>query len=172
MQERILRPRILVFLHGTVTMHSGAIDHTREERVRQVRSGSDPTVRSNATYVPIGHAAEKLRRWSAQGAQIDYLSPNREAERLAEDKAILHQNDFPTGRIFAREPGETYGELIAKDPPNLLLEDDCESIGADEVAYPQIPAKQRERILSLVVPEFAGIDHLPDSLSELFRPNR
>jgi hypothetical protein len=168
-EDRHVRPRILVFLHGTVTMHFGAIGHTREERVRQARDTTDPTVRSHATYVPIGRAADKPRCWAAQGAQIDYLSPNRGAERLAEDQTILHRNDFPPGRLLARAAGESYGELIAKDPPDLLLEDDCERNGADEVAYPQIPADQQARILSLVVPEFAGPDHRPDSLSELLR---
>jgi hypothetical protein len=128
-------------------------------------------VRSNSTYVPIGGAAGKLHRWSAQGAQIAYLSPNRLAERIAEDVAILQQNGFPPGRVLARAPGESYGELIAKDLPDILLEDDCESIGADEIAYLQIPVDQRTRVLSIVIPEFEGIDHLPDSLSELLRPS-
>ena len=31
--------RLLVFLHGTVLMHAGAVGVTRAERVAQVRSG-------------------------------------------------------------------------------------------------------------------------------------
>jgi hypothetical protein len=38
--------RLLVFLHGTVLMHAGAVDVTRAERVAQVRA-KHPTVREH-----------------------------------------------------------------------------------------------------------------------------
>jgi hypothetical protein len=52
--------------------------------------------------------------------------------------------------------------------PDVLIEDDCESIGgAAETTDCQIRPDLRARIRSIIVPEFGGIDHLPDSLDEL-----
>ena len=39
----------------------------------------------------------------------------------------------------------------------------CESIGAAQTTYPQIPSALRARIKSIVIPEFGGINHLPDN---------
>jgi hypothetical protein len=48
-----------------------------------------------------------------------------------------------------------------------VAQDDCESIGARHITYPTIPAWARERIKSIVVPEFGGIGHLPDIPADL-----
>jgi len=148
-------------------MPRGAADRPREERVARSRDRSDPSVGDSSTYVPIGDAVAKLRRWAADGARIDYLSSNREPARLAGDASILRRNHFPPGRLVFRGFGESYGDVVARELPDLLVEDDCESLGAQEVAYPQIPLPQRRRIGSIVVPEFGGIDHLPDSVRAL-----
>ena len=138
--------KLLVFLHGTTIMHP-----------------DEAHLRDFASYVPVGGAVAKLRRWADQGAEIAYLSAHHDPA----DEDVLRHNGFPQGRILAREPGETYGVVAARELPDLLIEDDCASIGADEITYPQIPAGAREHIASIVVPEFGGIDHLPDSLEEL-----
>jgi hypothetical protein len=49
----------------------------------------------------------------------------------------------------------------------FLIEDDCESIGVTELAYGQISEDVRRQVKSIVVPEFGGFSHLPDSLEEL-----
>jgi hypothetical protein len=64
--------------------------------------------------------------------------------------------------VLAREPGEGYGQVAAREMPDVLIEDDCESVGASQITYPQIRPDLRARIKSIVVPEFGGIDHLPD----------
>ena len=51
--------------------------------------------------------------------------------------------------------------------PDILIEDDCESIGADEITYPHIREDLKTKIKSVVVREFQGINHLPDSIEEL-----
>ena len=62
--------------------------------------------------------------------------------------------------------------MAGREAPDVLIEDDCESIGADQITYPQIPPDVRARIKSIVVPEFGGLDHLPDSPQALltFQP--
>jgi hypothetical protein len=54
------------------------------------------------------------------------------------------------------------GDVAAREAPDVLIEDNCECIGASEITYPQVPSGTRARIKSIVIPEFAGIDHLPD----------
>ncbi|MBU1868283.1 hypothetical protein KJ608_02360 [Patescibacteria group bacterium] len=52
--------------------------------------------------------------------------------------------------------------------PDILVEDDCESIGGEqEMTYTHIRPSLKEKIKSAVVKEFNGIDHLPDSIQEL-----
>lgn len=149
-------------------MHAGAVGRTRDERVAQVRDGTDPTVLDFGAYVPVAGAAAKLLRWQEQGAEIAYLSSHRDPANVAKDRRVLRRHGFPAGRILARTAGETYGALAGRVLPDILVEDDCESIGgAAQLAYPQISAPLRARIGSIVVPEFGGIDHLPDSLEEL-----
>jgi hypothetical protein len=159
--------RLLIFLHGTVIMHPSASGRTREERVAQVRTGADRSLHDYAAYVPVDNAVAKLQRWREQGAQIDYLSSHRNSGDVAKDASVLQKYGFPLGRVLAREAGEGYGEVAGREVPDVLIEDDCESIGADEITYPQIRPKLRARIRSIIVPEFGGIDHLPDSLQAL-----
>ena len=109
----------------------------------------------------------KLRRWREQGADITYLSSHRSAADVAKDALVLEKHGFPPGRILAREPGESYGDVVERERPDVLIEDDCESIGAGEMTYPQIRPDLRVRITSIVVPEFGGLDHLPDSPERL-----
>jgi len=51
--------------------------------------------------------------------------------------------------------------------PDILVEDDCESIGGrQEMTYPYIRPNFKKMIKSVVVKEFGGIDHLPDKISQ------
>jgi hypothetical protein len=153
--------RLLVLLHGTVLMHAGGVGVTRAERVAQVHT-KHPTVGEYAAYVPVGGAVAKLRRWQDAGAVVDYLSSHRNPDDVALDALVLRTHDFPAGRVLARLPGETYGDIAGREAPDVLIEDDCESIGAEQITYPQIPSGVRARIKSIIIPEFGGIDQLPD----------
>jgi hypothetical protein len=149
-------------------MHSDGVGRTRGERVAQSRARTEPTLHDYARYVPIGGAVPRLRLWEEQGAEIEYLSSHRGSADVAVDVAVLEAYGFPSGRVLAREPGESYGDVAGRALPDVLIEDDCESIGgASELTYPQIQPDLRERIKSIVVPEFGGIDHLPGSLEAL-----
>jgi hypothetical protein len=74
---------------------------------------------------------------------------------------------FPPGRIVSRGPGQTYGDLVARESPDILIGDDCESIGVQEMAYLQAPAETRRGVGSIIVPELGGFGDLPDSLAQL-----
>jgi len=52
--------------------------------------------------------------------------------------------------------------------PDILIEDDCESIGGkNEMTITHINPKLKTKIKSITIKEFEGIDHLPDKISEL-----
>jgi hypothetical protein len=131
--------RITVFLHGTVIMHEGGISRSRDERVGQVRDGTDPSLRAFASYVPIGRAAEKLCAWQREGAAISYISSHRRPEDVEDDSRVLRAHGFPEGVIHSRASGETYAAVAERILPDVLVEDDCESIGGEpEMVSPHV----------------------------------
>jgi hypothetical protein len=159
--------KIMVFLHGTAIMHKNALGRTREERVRQVLDG-DESLYNFASYVPVGNVVQKLQGWRKQGAEILYLSSHKRVEDVEKDKIVLRKHGFPDGRIFFRHRDERYSDVAESVLPDILIEDDCESIGGHkEMTYPHIRSDLKTRIKSILVKEFGGIDHLPDDVSAL-----
>lgn len=159
--------RILVFLHGTLIMHKSAGDKTREERVSQVING-DSSVHDYASYIPVGDAVEKLKSWQSQDAEILYLSSHETVGDVEKDKIVLERYGFPKGQIFYRQNGETYKNIVEKVSPDALIEDDCESIGGEkEMTITSVEPAVKQKIKSIIVKEFGGIDHLPDDIKEL-----
>ena len=128
----------------------------------------EASVRDFSSYVPIGDAVRKIRRWVQQGAQIVYMSSHQTDGDLEKDREVLRRYGFPQGEVQFRQGGEEYRDTTERVMPDIIIEDDCESIGGEtEMIYPQIEAELRGNIRSIVVKEFAGIDHLPDELSAL-----
>lgn len=161
--------KIMVFLHGTILMHPGGTGRTRQERVRQVLD-SDESLYDFAAYVPVGEAVQKLQSWRDQGAEIVYLSSHRGTEDVEKDLEVLRKHAFPLGPVYFRQGDEGYGAVATRVLPDVLIEDDCESIGGlEQMTYPQIEPDIRAKIKSIVVKEFGGIDHLPDDILELVR---
>ncbi len=166
--ERRRGPTILVFTEGTVIVHPSGVGLPREEIVSQVRSGEDASLTDFAHYVAIGEAPGKLRAWRRAGATIGYLTSRRTEEEVGAVRRSLRANRFPRGRLVFRLGAESYAEAAARVRPDILVEDDCESIGGEpEMTYPHLPARLRRQIRSVVVKEFGGIDHLPDDPGEL-----
>jgi len=161
--------KILVFLHGTSIMHRNAKGLAREEATRQVME-SDESLHDYASYIPVGNAAKKLRAWKGQGARICYLSSHKNAEDVERDKSVLKKYDFPDGRIFYRRNIEEYKDVIERirPLPDVIVEDDCESIGGKvEMVYSNLKPEIKDKIKSIVVKEFEGMDCLPDRIPEL-----
>jgi hypothetical protein len=158
---------ILVFLHGTSIMHAAAERVSREERVRQVRDG-DPTVNDFKAYVPTPGAVGKIAEWCRRGATVEYLSSHRHEDDIAADEEALRRHRFPSGPVHARAAGESYGAAVERLHPDVVVEDDCESIGGEsETIAAQLGSMGRRSITSVMLPEFAGLDQLPDDPSEL-----
>ncbi|KKU82467.1 MAG: hypothetical protein UY10_C0032G0003 [Microgenomates group bacterium GW2011_GWA2_47_8] len=170
--------KILVFLQGTLLMHKSAIGKTREQIIRQVKE-QEESVRDFNAYVPIGNAVDKLKKWTKQGAEMFYLSALTEdkkargdevigREGLKVDQEILDRYGFPKGQVYHRQKGESYAQIAERIAPDVLIEDDCDSIGGEkEMTITFVNPEIKRRIKLIAIKEFGGIDHLPDDLSEL-----
>jgi hypothetical protein len=161
--------KILVFLHGTTIMHKSAIGRTREEITKQVVEG-DESIHDYASYIPVGKAAKKLQEWKGQGAKICYLSSHKDAKDVDSDRSVMSKYAFPDGQIFYRGNREKYKDVVERirPLPDVIIEDDCESIGGKvEMVFPNLEPELKDRIKSIVVKEFEGIDHVPNRVGEL-----
>jgi hypothetical protein len=159
--------KIMVFLHGTAIMHRNALGHTRLERVQQVLD-QDESIYDFASYVPVDNVVRKLRAWKEQGTEIVYLSSQRRLEDVEKDKQVLEVYGFPEGLVFFRSGGEEYKDVAERALPDVLIEDDCESIGGEkEMTYPNIRPELKAKIKSIVIKEFGGLDHLLDKVAAL-----
>lgn len=148
-------------------MHSGGLGKTPKERSEQVMK-NESSVHRYEDYVPVDKANDKLRKWASQGAEIVYLSSHRNARDIKKDIAVLTKYKFPKGPVLYRHFLESYARLAERTEPDILIEDDCKSIGGEiEMTYPHIKPAIKKLIRSIVVKEFSGMDNLPDSLIEL-----
>ncbi len=161
--------KILVFLHGTTIMHKHGTGQKREDIVKQVIEG-DESVLDYVSYVPVGNAVEKLRNWKNEGVEIIYLSSHESFDEVKKDLFVLKKYGFPKGEVFFRQKGEEYKDVAERIKPDIIIEDDCESIGGEiEMTYPHINPELKAKIKPITVKEFGGIDHLPDNLKKLQR---
>ena len=159
--------KIIVFLQGTAIMHKAGLGKTPQERIRQVKE-NEPSVDEYETHVPVGKANEKIGKWAEQGAEITYLSSHQNGVDTQKDIEVLTKYNFPDALVLYRRGKETYADIAERVMPDILIEDDCESIGGEvEMTYPHINPKKKRLIKSIVVKEFSGIDNLPDNLEEL-----
>jgi hypothetical protein len=181
--------KILVFTEGTILMHLSGRNVNREERVKQSQAADiqreerniayddnvlPPSVEKGsvydlASYIPLGNAVSKLTSWEKQGATISYLTSRRIKSEIETIRQILKKYDFPkVSNLYYRKQDEDYKDVAERIMPDILIEDDCESIGGKkEMTYTHINPRAKERIKLISVREFEGIDNLPDNLEEL-----
>jgi hypothetical protein len=153
----------MVFLHGTAIMHASAVGRPRADRVRQ-SSRREQSVTDFGSYVPTEAAVAKVRAWQRGGADVCYLSSRRGAADAPVDRDVLDRHGFPAGPVFFREPGESYADVARRAGADVVVEDDCESIGGStEMTAPGLG----DAVRCFVVPEFGGLAHLPDDPGEM-----
>lgn len=117
----------------------------------------------------MGNAVEKLRKWYEQGAEIAYISSHETVRDVEKDKLVLKRYNFPEGEVVFRKEGEEYKDIAEKIMPDILIEDNCESIGGEkEMIYTRVSSEIKGKIKSIIVKEFEGIDHLPDDIKSLW----
>ncbi len=145
-------------------MHKNSLGRKREEIVEQVKN-KESSVKDYNSYIPIGNAASKVNLWKGNGFDILYLTSRRKLKEIKEIKNVLNKNNFPAGRLLFRKNQENYSNIIEKEVPDFLVEDDCESIsGRSEMSIFHVRPEIRKKIKLIEVKEFGGIDHLKDNL--------
>lgn len=181
--------KILIFTEGTILMHFSAKDISREERVRQsekegilgeerklaYESNSPlPPVEAGSvydfkSYIPIGNSVEKINSWYEQGADICYLTSRRVKTEIDTIQKVLEKYNFPnSSNLYYRQQGKDYKDVAEAVLPDVLIEDDCESIGGEpEMTYTHIKPEIKSTIKPIPVKEFGGIDHLPNKADDL-----
>lgn len=68
--------------------------------------------------------------------------------------------------MFFREPGESYADVACRAGADVVVEDDCESIGDAQMIASAL-GPRAAAVYCVVVPEFGGLGHLPDDTDEL-----
>ena len=140
--------KLLVFVEGTILMHP-----------------SDDKINDFASYVPIKNAVQKITAWVEQGAEVSYLTSRTKFMEIKQNKDLLKKFEFPGELVRARQGSETYKQVVEDIKPTVFIEDDCQSIGESEITTPKLNSDLN--IHGIVVPEFGGIDHLPEKIEEL-----
>ena len=147
-----LNPRILIFTEGTILGPERWWGWLNDKR-----------------YAPIGKSADKISTWERQGARIAYLTSRRRLADVNAIREILGRGLFSGQYLFYRGEHEQYRDIAEQVIPDILIEDDCRSIGGRwQMTITNVKDEVRQLIHSVVVREFMGIDHLPDDLQELF----
>ena len=122
---------------------------------------------NHRSYVPIGNAVNIISSWQRQGANIIYCTSRRK-KQAADMANILLKYNFCGCCLVAREPKERYCDIVEALRADILIEDDCRSIGgARQMCIHRVNAQVKQQIKSIVVSEFKGIDHLPCDISDL-----
>ncbi len=92
---------------------------------------TEGTTINGRLHIPRGNAPAKLHTWRRQGAEIAYLTSRTKRDEIEIVNHLLDQHNFPRGELFYRREGEKYKDVAERDMPDLLIEDDCASIGGE-----------------------------------------
>lgn len=149
-------------------MHPSALGLSRKQRVEQSKS-RDESVYDYKNHIPNGKSSQKINSWRRQGAEIYYLTSRTKPNEIENIRQVLKKYSFPSyDHLLFRQKGEEYKDVAERLMPNIIIEDDCESIGGEpEMTYPNIRKDIKLKIKPIIVKEFGGIDHLPENLKEL-----
>lgn len=143
--------RIMIFTEGTVLGPPNILQHF-----------------NLAAYIPISNSVNMIKSWQEQGAEVMYFTSRRTLKQVEEIKEILSNYNFPGDYLYYREKGQNYKDIVEMVVPDILIEDDCKSIGGKgQMCITHVKSDVKDRVKSVVVEEFKGIDHLPLSLREL-----
>ncbi len=171
--------KVLIFLHGTILMHASGKDKKPSERINQVLDENDNTIYEFDKYIPIGNSNQILNDWVKNGIEIIYMSSHKEMINVKNDIEVLNKYNFPIAPVFYRSENFGYKEIVKKESPDIIIEDNCESIGKwiknkykflpnllikylknREIVYINLPNGIKKNIKSIIVKEFNGIDDI------------
>ncbi|MEM0287403.1 MAG: hypothetical protein QXG05_04420 [Nitrososphaerota archaeon] len=90
------------------------------------------------------NATAKLRAWQRCGATIVYLTSKKTSENIEKVRTALKDGGAPMAELFFRIGGEDYGQVARRIAPDVIVEDDCKSIGGErEMTWPKLQTELR-----------------------------
>jgi len=140
---------IVIFTEGTTIMHSSP------EKIKDYNS-----------YIPVKNAVKKIKTWKEKGCEISYLTSRRLRNEIKQVEGVLKKFNFPKGTLYYRKKGEEYKNVVERLRPDIFIDDDCESIGGNDIKKLVNP---KLNIKIVIIKEFGGIDFLPDEPKELLK---
>ena len=109
-------------------------------------------------YRPIGNAVEIVNALYDKGYEI-YLCSYVHKVRYCFVKSVIDFYGMKYTEILCRNKKEQYSDLVEQVKPDVLIEDDCKSIGGiKECCITNVKEEIKKNIQSIIVPEFSGID--------------
>ena len=115
---------------------------------------------SMTTYIPINNAIETLKKWQEEGYEVIYLTSlkGRRAMKMAQH---LDELVFTGSMVGYRQKNQDYATLIKEELPDILIEDNCLSVGGEQnMCYNLLNDELKKEIKHIVVEEFKGIDDI------------
>jgi ribonucleotide monophosphatase NagD (HAD superfamily) len=115
---------------------------------------------SMTTYIPINNAIETLKKWQEEGYEVIYLTSlkGRRAMKMAQH---LDELGFTGSMVGYRQKNQDYATLIKEELPDILIEDNCLSVGGEQnMCYNLLNDELKKEIKHIVVEEFKGIDDI------------
>lgn len=144
------RPTIMIFTEGTI-----------------IKPRSWLSLYHHNSYIPIGNAVNIITAWQQSGANIIYCT-SRKRQQAQKIASLLKKLGFQGTYLVAREQKESYKDIVEELLPDILIEDDCKSIGgAWQMCITKVDPIIKSKIVAIAVPEFKGIDGLPLDLEKL-----
>ena len=115
---------------------------------------------SMTTYIPINNAIETLKKGKEEGYEVIYLTSlkGRRAMKMAQH---LDELGFTGSMVGYRQKNQDYATLIKEELPDILIEDNCLSVGGEQnMCYNLLNDELKKEIKHIVVEEFKGIDDI------------
>lgn len=111
-------------------------------------------------YKPIGNAVNTVNALYDKGHSV-YLCSYVRRLKYKFIKSIIDFYGMKYTEILCREKGEQYSEIVERIKPDILIEDDCASIGGlKNCCITNVKEEIKLKIKSIIVPEFGGIDDI------------
>lgn len=115
---------------------------------------------SKKGYSPIGNAVNVINDLYEAGNEV-YLISYMKKKRYGYIKSIIDYYNIKYTELLCRDKKENYSDLVEKVRPDVLIEDDCKSIGGEKQwCITNVKEDIRDNIKSIIVDEFKGIDNI------------
>ena len=115
---------------------------------------------SKRGYIPIGNSIKIINDLYNKGNEI-YLCSYVRKNRYNFIKSIVDYYKINYTEILCRDKKEQYSDLVERIIPDILIEDDCKSIGGEKQwCITNVKEDVKRNIKSIIVEEFNGIDNI------------